>query len=112
MGEHLKLAVASLLSPSCTLGINIRLQKVLGLLQQAGLVYSMSLRPADFMVHPQNRGGSMLNAWSCHRKGSDILAGGIKADLLPPNSLAVEIAIDEKTKSTQILANEKMIQEF
>ena len=71
--------VAELLSPTCSLGINTRLQKVLGILESHGLLYTRSLTPAAFLCHPQNRGGSMINGFNAHRKGNEILASGVKA---------------------------------
>ena len=101
--------VSGLLSPTCTLGINIRLQKVLTTLEEAGLVYSSCLAPGAFLCHPQNRGSSMVNAFNAHKKGHDILEAGVKAELLPPNSLAVEVAIDSKVKENQFKLNMKMV---
>ena len=103
--------VAELLSPSCSLGINTRLQKVLGILETHGLLYTRSLTPAAFLCHPQNRGGSMINGFNCHRKGNVILAYWIKPDLLAPNSLAIEIALNTSQRETQINANKRMVHE-
>lgn len=52
--------VKKLLSPSCPLGINIRLQNVLAILEEKGLVYTTVLCPSSLVCHPQNRG----EAWS------------------------------------------------
>ena len=101
--------VKTLLSPSCALGINLRLQKVLSLLEEKGLVYNTVVRPSAMVCHPQNRGGSMINPYNCHRKGQDIIASGVKPELLAPNSLAVEMALEPAAKSSQIAANQKMI---
>lgn len=51
----------------------------------------------------------MINAYNCHRKGQDIVAGGVKAELLAPNSLAVEMSLDAVAKSHLIACNQKMI---
>lgn len=103
--------VTKLLDPSCPLGINIRLQKVLAMLEEQGLLYTTVLCPSALMCHPQNRGGSMINPFNCHRKGSDILACGVKPELLGPNSLAVELALDPAVKSHQLSCNQRMISE-
>ena len=103
--------VKKLLCPSCPLGINIRLRNVLAILEDKGLVYKSVLCPSSLMCHPQNRGGSMINAFNCHRKGQDIVAGGVKPELLAPNSLAVEMTLDTVAKSHQIACNNKMISE-
>lgn len=103
--------VKKLLCPSCPLGINIRLKNVLAILEDKGMVYKSVLCPSSLMCHPQNRGGSMINAYNCHRKGQDIVACGVKAELLAPNSLAVEMSLDPIAKSHQIACNQKMISE-
>ena len=51
----------------------------------------------------------MVNAYNAHKKGHDILEAGVKPDLLPPNSLAVEVALDSKIKETQFKLNRKMV---
>ncbi|CAL1135362.1 unnamed protein product [Cladocopium goreaui] len=102
-------SVTELLSPSCSLGINIRLQNVISTLESVGLIYSSKLAPAAFLCHPQNRGSSMVNAYNAHRKGHDILQAGVKAELLPPNSLALEVATDSKLKESQFKLNRKMV---
>lgn len=101
--------VSDLLSPSCTLGINIRMQRVLAVLEECGLLYSHVLPPSLFLVHPCNRGGTMLNGHNVHRKGMEIMESGVKPELLPANSLAIEIALDVTTKETQFTANKKMV---
>ena len=51
----------------------------------------------------------MVNAYNAHRKGHDILQAGVKAELLPPNSLALEVATDSKLKESQFKLNRKMV---
>ena len=74
-------SVTELLSPSCSLGINIRLQNVISTLESVGLIYSSKLAPAAFLCHPQNRGSSMVNAYNAHRKGHDILQAGFQFEI-------------------------------
>lgn len=103
--------VKELLSPSCPLPINSRLQQLLAILEENRLLYTTVICPSSMICHPQNRAGSMINAFNCHQKGANIIAGGVKPELLPPNSLAVEMALESSAKSFQIAANKKMILE-
>ena len=101
--------VADLISPNSTLGINVRLQKVLTILEECGLLYTKQIAPSAFLCHPQNRGGSMCNGHNCHKKGGDIHKAGVKKDLLPANSLAIEISLESRVRELQVAANRKMI---
>ena len=47
----------------------------------------------------------MINGHNAHKKGGDILSSGVKADLLPANSLAVEISLENNAKDQQFAAN-------
>ena len=109
LSDEVKHGIDELLSTACPLGINVRLQRVLGALEAVGLVHCTTACPASFMCHPHNRGSSMVNPFNCHRKGTDIVAAGVEADLLPPNSLAIELALDNSAREGQIAANIKMI---
>ena len=53
----------------------------------------------------------MINGHNAHKKGGDILSSGVKADLLPANSLAVEISLENNAKDQQFAANKKMVAE-
>ena len=86
--------VRELMSPACTLGVNTKLQKVLEKLESCGLLYTTTICPREVLCHPSNRGSSMVNPYNVHRKGSEVLASGVKPALLPPNSLAIEMATE------------------
>lgn len=101
--------VADLIHPNSTLGINVRLKKVLDVLQDCGFLYTNTIAPASFICHPQNRGGSMINGHNAHQKGSQIHQAGVKKDLLEANSLAVEISLDPQLRDKQLAANRKMV---
>ena len=68
--------IADLIHPNSTLGINVRLKKVLEALQDCGFLYTNMVAPASFLCHPQNRGGSMINGHNAHKKGSEIYQAG------------------------------------
>lgn len=100
--------IADLIHPNSTLGINVRLKKVLEALQDCGFLYTNMVAPASFLCHPQNRGGSMINGHNAHKKGSEIYQAGVKKDLLEANSLAVEISLDPQVREKQLAANRRM----
>ena len=110
VNEEIRKEVSGLLSPSCGLRVNLRMQKVLGILDECGLLYSHVLPPALFLVHPSNRGGTMLNGHNVHRKGLEIMDSGVKPELLPANSLAIEIPLEATLKEVQFTANKKMVE--
>ena len=106
---YVKEKVEGLLSTGCTLGVNTRLNMILEILKGYGLVYSTTIVPRDVMVHPCNRGSSMINHHDAHQKGSAILQAGVKSDLLTANSLCVELSTLPHVRSQQIEANKKMV---
>ena len=48
--------VNDLMSPACSLGINTKLQKVLAILQECGLLYVNTACPSDFLCHLETEG--------------------------------------------------------
>ncbi len=92
-------------------GANTKLEKILALLTLANLCYGITLRPDALLCHPQNRGSQMINPYDCHKKGSAILFAGLKPDLLPPNSVCIEMATDPEARSAQVGANQQMMAE-
>ena len=57
----------------------VQIQKVL---MENSLAYTSQLQPGLLLVHPQNRGGTGINAWSMHAKGSMICQSGADVTLL------------------------------
>ena len=51
----------------------------------------------------------MCNAQNVHLKGNQALQSGLKKDLLPPNSLGIELAVGPDERSKQLRANQQMI---
>ena len=65
-------------------------------LLDAGLAYEQELGPEHSLVHPQNRGGTGINAFNCHSKGAVICSTG--ADL---SQLAGSVAFETNPKTKQ-----------
>lgn len=92
-------------------GVNKKLEKVLAVLTLANLCYGITLKPSALLCHPQNRGGQMVNPFDCHKKGSSVLSAGLKKEILPASSVAMEMSKDAAKRATQVKANEAMMQE-
>ena len=93
------------------LGVNTKLEKVLGILSHHGYCFDSIISPKEMMVHPLNRGGSMVNGWDAHMKGKNILLTGLKPSLLAPSSLCMEVHRDVDKRQEQFRRNESMIQQ-
>lgn len=91
------------------LGVNTKLEKVLVILANHGYCFDTIIRPREMMVHPMNRGGSMVNGHDCHLKGGNILLTGLKPSLLAPSSLCMEVRRDPEKRKEQFLRNQNMI---
>ena len=90
--------------------IGTKWQKIKQKLQENGLLYQQTLKPAQLLVHPKNRGGAMLSHHDCHQKGAKILAIG--ADLQKiQSSVAIEVSNLKQTKKDQMEANEAMVKQ-
>ena len=105
---ELKQLIDANLGPNCSEGVNVRMDKILVALKEHGFAYDAALTPAVLGCHPQNRSSSMVNPYDCWHKGSKVLEAGIKASLLPPNSVAIEVGNGAK-KAAQVEANKAMV---
>ncbi|CAE7228312.1 unnamed protein product [Symbiodinium sp. CCMP2592] len=88
---------------------NKRLDRLTTFLKENGLAYSTMLCPNDFLVHPHNRGGAMINALDVHDKGQKILELGFRRSLLT-DSICFELSPHETQRRVQVEANEALVQ--
>ena len=58
-------------------------------------------------MHPQNRGGTMIQVYNMHLKGKGIIECGFDASLLAA-STCFEVSPEERNKTYQIQANQKI----
>ena len=89
-------------------GVNQKLDKILSLLKEHNLCYDIVLKPGELLVHPMNRGGAMVSAHDVHRKGSRIVSTGVKAALLLPSSLCIEVSRAADVRKDQIAKNQAL----
>ena len=92
-------------------GVNKKLEKIMALLTLANLCYGIILKPSTLLCHPLNRGGQMVNSFDAWRKGAAILNTGLKPELLPANSVCIEMSSNAATKAAQIDANKAMMEQ-
>lgn len=80
-------------------GLNSKLDKIVEVLKAHSLAWVATLTPDLLLTHPENRGGTMCNPFDCHFKGEKILTTGLKAALLPANSVAIEMFTESQYKA-------------
>ncbi|CAE7621309.1 unnamed protein product [Symbiodinium sp. CCMP2592] len=83
---------------------NRKLDRLVNFLKESQLAYTTTLRPAELLVHPHNRGGRMLNPLDVHSKGQKLLDLGFRPSLLT-DSIAIELSPLEDKRNEQIRAN-------
>ena len=88
---------------------NAKMESMLAVLQQASLCYKACMKPTDFIIHPHNRGGSMVNAHDVHEKGLKILQLGVRPSLLI-DSVAIEVSTDNSVRDKQFGANRDLVE--
>lgn len=89
-------------------GLNSKLDKIVEVLKAHSLAWVATLTPDLLLTHPENRGGTMCNPFDCHFKGEKILTTGLKAALLPANSVAIEMSQNPSTRQLQIQKNKDL----
>ncbi|CAK8991130.1 unnamed protein product, partial [Durusdinium trenchii] len=107
MDSKVKDAMAKVLEDPVD-GVNVKLDKVLELLKENFLAVEMQLRPAELLVHPGNRGGSMVSPHDVHRKGQNVVNTGLKRSLLAASSLCVELPRLPHVRKEQIEKNQTL----
>ncbi len=105
--QDVKGAIAAILAS--TEPLNIQKQRLYDVLDAANLSHFEIINPADMAIHPDNRGGIMVNKQDVHDKGSGIVGSG--ADL---NAIGESVCLDmanSAMRSKYIAANEKLVAE-
>ncbi|CAL1163817.1 unnamed protein product [Cladocopium goreaui] len=94
VSQEIKSEIEKVLNSKC--GMMVQWKGIEKILLDAGLAYEQELGPEHFLVHPQNRGGTGINAFNCHSKGAVICSTG--ADL---SQLAGSVAFETNPKTKQ-----------
>ena len=89
---------------------NLKVQKLNALWTSSGLASYQKHTPDRFLIHPMNRGGSMLNGHDMISKGERVLSQGLREDLL--DCSAVAFGLSSNLRQGQIEANRKLAAQF
>ena len=92
------------------LPIHQKLTQVLQILQDHGLSQKQMVAPAAILVHPQNRGGTMISHHDAWKKGLAMLSVGLQKDLLH-GSIGVQLSTDPQKRQSQVQKNQHLIHE-
>ena len=82
----------------------VKVKKICECLEESGLCWRQTLTPDQVLVHPSNRGGSLVAAQDVWRQGERILSVGLRKELMT-DSIAFEVSLDETKKQKQCQAN-------
>ena len=105
MDEHVKMSIQKVLdSAQEEVGILSKWLSVEKILLQFGLAYKSKEKPQSFLVHPSNRHGQGINAYSSHTKGCLIVKNGADPDMLL-KSTAFELSNIKEERDSQLLFN-------
>ena len=114
-------AAAMVVDPNCVANINALLEskkpvnqivdQLVAVLQKHGLThYQTGVTPSQVLCHPHNRAKQMISWLDMWAKGQQMLAIGMKRQLLG-ESMAMELSIDPAKGEQHINANKAIIQE-
>ncbi len=92
------------------LPVHQKVTHVLQILQDHGLSQKQMVAPTAMLVHPQNRGGTMISHHDSWKKGLAMLSVGLQKDLLH-GSICVQLSTDPQKRQSQIQKNQHLVQE-
>ena len=90
------------------LELNVKVSKIMDLLQKHSLMQQMHLHCDQVLVHPQNRAGTTLVFGEVHRKGNMMLKAGVDLSKLD-SCICFETAADAGQRSQQLQANMDLV---
>ena len=80
-------------------GLMVKWQNIQKVLLESGYAYMQEVAPEHFAVHPLNRGGTGINRYNMHAKGSMICSTG--ADLSQLGG-AIAFEVNTSRKKTKL----------
>ncbi|CAE7253374.1 unnamed protein product [Symbiodinium sp. CCMP2592] len=89
-------------------GVNVRIQKLFKLFLDSGLARHETVPPSAVLVHPSNRGGSMINGHDVVAKGELLTKQGVRLDLLEASSVAFTLSKHPDKRNAQVAANQAL----
>ena len=88
------------------LELNVKVNKIMTILTEHGLLYEAKLHCNDILIHPQNRAGKMCLPAEVRAKGCKLLKAG--ADLSRLDGICFEVAATAAIRSRQFQANQDL----
>lgn len=87
--------------------LGTKVEKVV--LMSAGLAYKRREPVTAMLVHPNNRGGLMVQPHDAHANGRVMLEAGLRRELLEAGSVCFEMSSDAVVRESQFEANERLV---
>ena len=82
----------------------VKVKKICECLEEGGLCWRQTLTSDQLLVHPSNRGGSLVAPQDVWRQGERILTVGLRKEIMP-DSIAFEVSLEETKKQKQCKAS-------
>ena len=96
------------LKKSIKVELNIKVDKICKKLLENQIAYYQVCTPDQFLIHPSNRGGLMLNHFDVHDKGKTMLKIGVQLSKLV-DSVAFELSSDPAKRAKQLDKNKQIV---
>ena len=87
--------------------VNLKVLELNDLWLSNGLASKQVHGPEKFCIHPQNRGGSMMNSFDMTTKGETMMSQGLRIDLLETSAVAFCMSSNAVKREKQLAANRK-----
>ena len=87
--------------------VNLKVLELNDLWLSNGLASKQIHGPEKFCIHPQNRGGSMMNSFDMTTKGETMMSQGQRIDLLETSAVAFCMSSNAVKREKQLAANRK-----
>ncbi|CAJ1458350.1 unnamed protein product [Effrenium voratum] len=94
-----------------TAPVNSKVDTIVQLLRAHGLAHDQVLTPAQILVHPENRGKSMVSFHDVWSKGTQMCSVGFQKKLLDGQTICTQLATAETKRLAQVQANRQLVSE-
>ena len=91
--------------------VNSKVDTIVQLLRTLGLGHDQVLTPAQILVHPENRGKSMVSFHDVWSKGTQMCSVGFQKRLLDGQTICTQLATAETKRIAQVQANRQLVSE-
>ena len=91
--------------------VNSKVDTIVQLLRTHGFAHDQVLTPAQILVHPENRGKSMVSFHDVWSKGTQMCSVGFQKRLLDGQTICTQLATAETKRIAQVQANRQLVSE-